>query len=264
MRKFIFVAFFTIAILSYIFKLDEIIVKNFTFLNDIKSFYIRNVLSISSSFEKYFNQIKTIEKLKEENSELRDYKVLYNIAKDELEIKNEFLSNLNLVQNSSKVELVKVISYINFNDFTKVFLGKQLENDKILGLISDNFAAGIVVSQENRAIGLLNGNKDCSYSVFIGEEKSPGIIMAGDSENSLQIKFIPILAQINEGDEVITSGMDNIFYEGLRVGVVTEVIALADMKMAKVKPYINASKKRYFYLYDNNKQTINVQKNTNN
>ncbi|WP_198305935.1 rod shape-determining protein MreC [Arcobacter vandammei] len=263
MRKLIFVAFFTIAILAYIFKADEFIVKNFTFLNDVKTFYIKNVLSISNSLEKYFSQVKTIEELKLENQELRDYKILYNIAKEELEIKNEFLANLNLTQADEQVELVKVISYISFNDFTKVWLGKYLQSDKILGLISDNFAAGIVVNQENRAIGLLNGNKDCSYSVFIGNEKSPGIIMSSENEDSLQIKFIPILAEINEGDEVITSGMDNIFYEGLKVGVVTEVTALADMKIAKVKPYINASKKRYFYIYGNSQNSHNSLQKTN-
>ena len=249
MRKLIFVAFFIIAILSYIFKVDELIVKNFTFLSDIKTFYVKNVLDVSSLFDKYFNQAKTIEKLKQENKELRDYKVLYDIAKQELAVKDEFLKNLNVPQTTSHVELVKVISYLSFNDFTKVSLAKDLQSDKILGLISDNFAAGIVVNQQNGAIGLLNGNKDCSYSVFIGEQKSPGIIMAGENEDSLQIKFIPVLAEIKEGDEVITSGMDNIFYEGLKVGVVTEVINLADMRIAKVKPYINASKKRYFYLY---------------
>lgn len=247
MRKLIFVAFFIIAILSYIFKVDELIVKNFTFLSDIKTFYVKNVLDVSSLFDKYFNQAKTIEKLKQENKELRDYKVLYDIAKQELAVKDEFLKNLNVPQTTSHVELVKVISYLSFNDFTKVSLAKDLQSDKILGLISDNFAAGIVVNQQNRAIGLLNGNKDCSYSVFIGEQKSPGIIMAGENEDSLQIKFIPVLAEIKEGDEVITSGMDNIFYEGLKVGVVTEVINLADMRIAKVKPYINADHKCTMY-----------------
>lgn len=251
MRKLVFVAFFIIAILAYIFKIDEFIVKNFTFLNDIKTFYIKNVLNISTSYEKYFNQAKIIEKLRAENKELQDYKVLYDVAKQELAVKNEFLKNLNLTPLNSHLELVKVISYINFNDFTKVWLAKELNDDKILGLISDNFAAGIVINQDTRAIGLLNGNKNCSYSVFIGKEKSPGIIVAGENEDSLEIKFIPILAEIKEGDEVTTSGMDNIFYEGLRVGVVTEVTSLADMKIAKVKPYINASKKRYFHIYAN-------------
>ena len=84
---------------------------------------------------------------------------------------------------------------------------------------------------------------------FIGTEKSPGIIVTAENEDSLQIKFIPILAEIKEGDEVITSGMDNVFYEGLKVGVVTEVTTLADMKIAKVRPYINASKKIFSHLF---------------
>lgn len=78
--------------------------------------------------------------------------------------------------------------------------------------------------------------------------------MAGENEDSLQIKFIPVLAEIKEGDEVITSGMDNIFYEGLKVGVVTEVINLADMRIAKVKPYINASKKDIFIFMEVKRQ----------
>ena len=95
----------------------------------------------------------------------------------------------------------------------------------------------------------MNGNKDCSYAVFLGEGKFPGILTSSDTKDEVQIKYIPFWANIKKGDEVITSGMDNIFYEGLKVGVVTEVINLADMRIAKVKPYINASKKRYFYLY---------------
>ena len=148
MRKLIFATFFVVAILSYIFRLDELIIKNFTFLNSFKTFYTNNILNISASFDKYFNQAKHIEELKNENKELKDYRVLYNIAKDELAIKDEFLRNLNLPRQSYDVELVKVVSYVSFNDFTKVFLAKKLQSDKILGLISDDFAAGIVVNQD--------------------------------------------------------------------------------------------------------------------
>lgn len=45
--------------------------------------------------------------------------------------------------------------------------------------------------------------------------------------------------------------MDNIFFEGLKVGIVTEVINSAEMKIAKVKPYVNVLKKKYFYTYKN-------------
>ena len=45
--------------------------------------------------------------------------------------------------------------------------------------------------------------------------------------------------------------MDNIFFEGLKVGTITEVTNLADMKIATVKPYVNVLKKKYFYTYKN-------------
>ena len=250
MRKFIFAFLFLIAGLSYIFKVDELLVKKFSFLNDLKTGYMVKVMYLSSILEKYFDQATTIEKLKIENNELKEYKILYSNTQNQIESLKDFFTNIKIPENKPKIEFVKVLSYINYTDFTKVWLDKKVDDDSIFGLITDNYSAGIVVNKDGYAVGLLNGNKDCSYSVFIGEQKSPGIIMAGENEDSLQIKFIPVLAEIKEGDEVITSGMDNIFYEGLKVGVVTEVINLADMRIAKVKPYINASKKRYFYLFD--------------
>ena len=43
--------------------------------------------------------------------------------------------------------------------------------------------------------------------------------------------------------------MDNIFFEGLKVGRITEIIDLPDMKIAKVKPYANVLQKKFFYTY---------------
>lgn len=250
MKKIIFLALFLIAILSYIFKIDELLVNKFSFLQDIKVGYIEKMVNISSSFEKYFNQANHIEKLQDENKILQEYKALYNITKSQLDALKELVSKNEIYDISFNIELARVFSYINFNDFTKVLLDKKPTSNKILGLISENYAAGIVINQDNKSVALLNGNKDCSYAVFIGESRSPGIIMALEKEEELQIKFIPITSMIKEGDEVITSGMDNIFYEGLKVGKVTEITELADMKIAKVKPYINATEKRYFYVFD--------------
>jgi len=265
MRKFIFAFLFIIAGLSYLFKIDELLVNKFTFFNDIKTSYINKVINISTTIEKYFDQVNTIEKLKLENSELKEYKILYATAQNQINALKEFLANVDIPENKAKIELVKVLSYINYNDFTKVWLDKKVEDDSISGLITDNYSAGIVVNKNGRAVGLLNGNKDCSYAVFIGEGKAPGIITASDTQDELQIKFIPIWADINKGDEVITSGMDNIFFEGLKVGRVTEVSNLADMKVATVKSYVNVLKKKYFYTYKNSAQftDFNLEKNNN-
>ena len=256
MRKFIFVLLFIIASLSYLFEVDELLVKKFSFFNDLKVSYINKVISISSSIEKHFDQAKKIEDLSIENNELKEYKILYNGAQKQLNAVKEFLVNVDLNQSQPKIELVKVLSYVSFNDFTKVWLDKIPEDDNILGLIKENYAAGILVNKDGRSVGLLNGNKDSSYATFIGEGKAPGIITSSKSEEELLIKYIPIWAEINKGDEVITSGMDNIFFEGLKVGRIIEVTSLPDMKIATVKPYVNVLKKKYFYAYKNVAQEV--------
>ncbi len=256
MRKFVFAFLFIIAGLSYLFKIDELLIKKFTVFNDFKVSYIDKAINFSAAIDKHFDQANTIEKLKTENNELKEYKILYTNNENQLNSLKEFLSNVDISENKPKIELVKVLSYINYNDFTKVWLDKKLEDDSILGLITDNYSAGIVVNKDGNAVGLLNGNKDCSYAVFIGQEKSPGIITASENEDELQIKFIPVWAQVNKGDEVITSGMDNIFFEGLKVGRVLEVTNLADMKVATVKPYVNVLKKKYFHAYKNGHQFV--------
>ena len=43
--------------------------------------------------------------------------------------------------------------------------------------------------------------------------------------------------------------MDNIFFEGLKVGRITEITDLPDMKIATVKPYANVLQKKFFYTY---------------
>lgn len=254
MRKFIFIFLLVTAALSYIFEVDELLVKKFTFFNDLKIAYINKAITFSSMVDQYIDQANTIEKLKIENNELKEYKILYEASKNQLNSLKEFLTNLDISESKPKIDLVKVISYIDYNDFTKVWLDQEIDEDTILGLISDNYSAGIVVNRNGRAVGLLNGSKDCSYAVFIGENKAPGIITSSENQDELQIKFIPVWSEINKGDEVITSGMDNIFFEGLKVGRVIEVTNLADMKIATVQPYVNVLKKKYFHTVRNNKK----------
>lgn len=249
MRKFIFVFLFLIISLSYLLEVDELLAKKFTFINDLKHSYINKMLLISSNIEKHLNQLETIEHLRAENTTLKEHQILYTTAQKQLETLKDFFVNVEFPQNNSIIELVKVLSYISYDDFTKVWLDKEPENYKIFGLISDNYAAGIALNRNDKLVGLLNGNKDCSYAVFLGEGKFPGILTSSDTKDEVQIKYIPFWANIKKGDEVITSGMDNIFFEGLKVGRITEIIDLPDMKIAKVKPYANVLQKKFFYTY---------------
>lgn len=251
MRKFLFFILFTIIGLSYLFEADKLISKNFTFINDIKISYLDKVISISNTIEKYFSQIKTIEKLREENSELKNYKALYLSSQEKLNSLNQYLNQDGDI--TTNVKRTRVLSYTGYEDFTKVWIDYEKQDDSILGLITDNYAAGIVVEENGKSMALLNGNKKCSYAVFIGENKVPGIVSSSINGN-ITVKFIPLWGEISLGDKVITSGMDNIFYEGLKVGEVIKIDKKPEMIVATLKPYANVLKKKYFFVYKENKK----------
>ncbi|MFA9372594.1 rod shape-determining protein MreC [Poseidonibacter sp.] len=255
MRKLLFFILLIIISLSYLFDLDKLVVKKLTIFNDLKLAYINKVISISTTVEKYFSQASNIERLRAENNDLLEYKILYNTSQKKLDSINELITSINLNEDKSKVTITKVLSYINYNDFTKVWLDHEKKDDTILGLITENYAAGIVVRENDRAVALLNGNKKSSYAVFIGKNKIPGIFMSSNDIRNVVIKYIPIWAKVNVGDEIITSGMDNIFFEGLKVGKVTKVTKYPDMQIAEIKPYANVLEKKYFYIYEENSRS---------
>ena len=260
MKRFLFLLLIIFAGLSYLFELDEFLAKHFKVFGNLKESYINTYISVSEKFANHFEHERLIRELQNENLELKEYKVLYNTTVSTIDNLKNLLENIEIPDISSKIEVIRVLSYVHFDDFTSVWLDKVPTDNKILGLISDNYAAGISMTKNGKSIGLLNGNKDCTYAVFIGNERNPGIATSNDeSSDLLSVKFIPVWADINVGDEVITSGMDNIFYEGLRVGKVVEIKDFPEMKVATIKPYANPLKKRFFYTYEANSNIENLE-----
>ncbi|AYJ79268.1 rod shape-determining protein MreC [Aliarcobacter cryaerophilus ATCC 43158] len=263
MKRFLFLLLIVFAGLSYLFELDEFLAKHFKVFGNLKESYINTYISVSQKVANHFEHERLIRELQNENLELKEYKVLYNTTISTIDNLKNLLENIEIPEINSKIEVIRVLSYVHFDDFTSVWLDKVPTDNKILGLISENYAAGISMIKNGKSIGLLNGNKDCTYAVFIGNEKNPGIATSNDeSSDLLSVKFIPVWADINVGDEVITSGMDNIFYEGLRVGKVVEIKDFPEMKVATIKPYANPLKKRFFYTYEANSNIENQENST--
>ena len=90
MRKFIFLFLFLVVALSYIFKIDELLTRKFSFLNDIKSSYMTKMMNFSTILEKYFDQAASIENLKTENNQLKEYKILYTNTQNQLDTLKDF------------------------------------------------------------------------------------------------------------------------------------------------------------------------------
>lgn len=76
---------------------------------------------------------------------------------------------------------------------------------------------------------------------------APGIVR-GNNERHLIVDFIPTWVPIAIGDEVTTSGLDQIFLSGLKVGKVISISRASGYQSAKLEPYFYAKKPTYFHI----------------
>jgi len=252
-KKFLVFLVLVTIIFSYIFNADRFFRNQISaFNNSITSSYLDILVSIQSTVNKYFNQLDYIEQLKTQNDESQKYKLLYNRINLHLsEIEKFEIDKFN--QDDYNLTKVKVLSYYRFNDHSKVILDSTLKKrDTINSLITyDGYSAGIVLEKDNQSIAYLNHNRKCNYAVYIGSSNAPGITSGMTKSGLLIVKFIPLWKNVNIDDEIITSGMDNIFPAGVKVAKVVSVKENETTKEVFAIPYAKATKERYFYLGTN-------------
>lgn len=244
-----------------------------TFRDESRYFFVGMATTLEEYATSHYDQKETISTLQ---NELEQQKVKNLILLQELSrIKNQNDEKLKVDLNRTmevassndvdtnatktfkikldgKLQKVYVLSFVDFKDFSKVYLDIKDETTKIKGLIYDDMTAGIALVENQKFVGLLNTNEKCGYSVYVGKQKAPGVTAGIKHSNKLVVKYIPVWMDIKAGDDVITSGMDGIFFEGLRVGKVLSVQRQAMYQEAIVLPSQEALSKRSYLMYSAN------------
>ena len=246
-KKTLFFIILLIALLVGAIKYNNTIQKPILdFSNSLKSSYTRTLQNIKDKINQHFFQAKHIKELenrlqrcKNENLILKKYKSdLINLYK---------INNAKFYDNAS-VELTKAVSYEKFGDTNRVWMDiKDYNGSKIYGLVYKNYVAGIVINKNNNPLGLLNIDQQCTYAVSIGKQKAPGIAH-GNNDKNIIVTYIPSWYHIKQGDEVLTSGLDNIFFQNIKVGKVLSIRNSQGYQQAVVKPYYLSNELNYFYL----------------
>ena len=70
------------------------------------------------------------------------------------------------------------------------------------------------------------------------------------------VKFVPKWHNIKEGDRVVTSGLDDIFFRNVPVGIVTKVEVQSAYTVAYIKTYNNILHPRTFFVVDDARPTL--------
>jgi len=225
-------------------------------VNPIKQNYKNLMQGIKDKTHSYIFQKESIEKLGSENRVLRK-RLLEQIHYIQ-QVKNIYtvlpkLSKLPI----HNISISETISYVKLNSFSQIILTKpkELKVDKLYGLIQGKVVAGIAELHNNQLYGYLTSDEKCRFSVFIGKEHAPGIAI-GVSTNKMFIKFIPKWYKIKEGDKVITSGLDDIFFANIPVGVVTKVELQSSYKVAYIQTYSDIYHPKTFFLVNDAKASI--------
>lgn len=216
----------------------------------IKEFYINRKDDLQDFLYSYIGQAEKIYALQQQVKELEAVKLKYQMIKRDMD--NLYRTvQMHGGYNILDANLVKVLSYASFGNYTKVWLdfnSQNIDKRKIYGLIQDGVVVGIAKEFNNHLIGILNGDSECSYSVYVGENKVPGI--ARFEGNQMLIDYIPSWMSIKDGDEVVTSGLDGVFYSDIKVGMIENVRVENGHIRANLLPYINKVNLSYIWLID--------------
>ncbi|NOR56105.1 MAG: rod shape-determining protein MreC [Sulfurovum sp.] len=225
-------------------------------INPVKQYYKNFTQNLEDKSHSYIFQKESIQKLSRENRILR--KRLLEQMHYIKQVKDiyDILPTLNHLPLSS-VSIVETISYVKLNSFSQIILTKPkgLKEEKLYGIIQDRVVAGVAKVKRNQLYGYLTSDKQCRFSVFIGDDKAPGIAL-GHEKNEMLVKFIPKWHDIKAGDKVITSGLDNIFFADVPVGIVTKVEVQSAYTVAYIKTYNNIFEPKTFFLINNAQATL--------
>lgn len=245
----------SIVIVCILFML-EINKGIFTYITLINNFVRENIFTIkddiSLALNKYFNQADEIEMLG--NIKLQNECLESKLSA--LEKENEKLLELLKVNKKPSlpdVFLVKAYSYVNMGKYSQVWLKSDefgnIDENKIFGLIRNGCTAGIALNVNGDLIGILNGDSKASYGVYIGDSKSVGILK-NNTNGNIVIEYINAWSEIKVGDEVVTNGLDGIFFEGIKVGKIKKVSQEYGYIVAEVDLYNKNNNIGYFWLVD--------------
>ena len=206
--------------------------------------YVDIKMRIQDTIDEHFSQQEEIQRLRKENQALQKSAVLSIAFASKL---SDILKEHNSTNYQPSVSMVESIGYTNLNDYGKVWLKfDEFNQSKIYGLLQQGYAAGIVVSNDGHPQGLLLSDPKAVFAVYVGNQKMQGVAQGNRKE--VLVKYISQWLQPQVGDEVITSGLDGIFFEGIKVGVVTDIIEEESSKTVVVKPYLTSHVPAYMHV----------------
>ena len=192
-----------------------------------QSLFTDTVETISDAFSHYFFLVG----VSRENERLLFEIGRLSKERNELLEKNKYFERIEkLVGNVDESERTIITAKVIGRDATQwskmIFIDKGADHQ-----IKENLVvmsnAGIVghiihVSARVSKVLLITDSRSAVDSLF-QESRETGVTV-GTGQGVCKMKFVPIAADVNIGDRIVSSGLGGIFPKGLMVGVVVDIV----------------------------------------
>ena len=218
---------------------------------------INNSIKNSLSFIINFSRIKgENEELKKENSSLKNKLVEYNSLKND---NSQLRKELNFKSQKSEYDYIGcdvigrssdgILNEFAINRGSKDGIKKQMvavTDDGLVGQVvhvENNWSIVQSLANENLAVGgtIEGTTSDTNEVVNSGMVKG----YSGNNNQFLaKLYYLPQDSTVKKGDVIVTSGINNSYPRGIRIGTVIDVEDDKGkvMKNALIKPYVNFDK----------------------
>ncbi|MCX2717079.1 rod shape-determining protein MreC [Helicobacter sp. MIT 21-1697] len=232
----------------------------------VKVFFLDSKEDIANTYNKHIDQVARIESL---SAKVQDYdrlKLEIQALRDDRDKLHNLIGIGGITYATSEIHPARIISFATLGQRDRVWLNTDLSRyrqggnleDRIFGIVKDNVALGVAVYQNGRIEGFLNGNENCHYDVYIGENKAMGIV-SGSRNGKILVDYISDWIEIHKGDKVFTSGLDGIFLENIPVGIVEDVRENYGYLSVDVKPYASVRELSYVWIIDREIPQLGIQ-----
>ena len=192
-------------------------------------FYLRNVQDQNQKMR------KELLALREENNLLR-YSLQNYKSEKEIEDRLSEIHRSFLVATVIGVDARNISKSVVVNKGTSNGVKKNMVVlDKYGNLVGRVIGP---ISLKEASVQLITDNE--SGVSVLPQDKSAVGVLVGDGKGSCFLKYVLATQEISEGEEVITSGFDGIFFFGIKVGKVVRVTSDTSLfKRIVVRPYFN-------------------------
>lgn len=190
------------------------------------------LVSFSHSFSRFFGRFAEINDLLLENSRLKlqinELTIENNILKTTLKENEIITPQVKFLQEKNyDFVMARVISRSVDPTFKTLMINRGKKDGLNKGMpvvVDQGFLVGKISQIEsNRAeVILLNDARSTTFAQVQNDEASPGMV-TGEFGLSLKMDFIPKEDKIEEGQFVITNGLENFIPKGLVIGQIENI-----------------------------------------